>query len=85
MLITTTDILQNRNLAYLGLVACRSKNTKAIGKKDPGNYMAQETVNDINMLMTAEGEKLGADAVIGVRLTPESVTTFAVGTAVKFI
>lgn len=83
MLITTTDVLQGAEIAeYIGLVAVRVTNAKGgIGKAL--DKVTDTTMTDLTAALTAAAEKVNANAVIGLKVTPESMTTFAVGTAVK--
>jgi len=83
MLITTTDIIQGREISsYLGLVTSRTVNAKAgIGKA--GQRVAAQTVETMVGEITAAASELGADAVVGLKVFPEAMTMFAIGTAVK--
>lgn len=83
MLITTTDILQGREIReYIGLVYGVSQDvTAGIGKL--GGTLMAKTMEPLKESLTAAGEAVGADAVIGVRIDYEKGYAKAIGTAVK--
>ena len=81
MLITTTDTLQGVEITeYIGLVTVRVENAKALKDLEKAT---STTISSVNEALTASAEKMGANAVAGLKITPEAITTFAVGTAVK--
>lgn len=84
MLITTTDILQNREIdEYPGLVAARVANSRHITTpKKQLVVQISETIEALENELTVIAEEMHADAIIGLKITPESMTTCAVGTAV---
>lgn len=83
MLITTTDTLQGVEIKeYIGLVAVRVASAKAATFKGY-EKSTEATITSIEESLSKAAEKMNADAVIGLKITPESMSTFAVGTAVK--
>lgn len=84
MLITTTDTLQGVEITeYIGLVAVRVASAKAATFKGGYEKSTAQTMADLEAELTTVAKKAGADAVIGLKITPEAMSTFAAGTAVK--
>ena len=66
-----------------GPVAVRVPNAKAgIGGKGL-DRAAAETMAALTAALSEAADRLGADAIVGLRVVPESMTTFGYGTAVK--
>lgn len=83
MLITNTDVLQGRDVDYIGLVYGYALNTTGgIGKT--GDKLMKKTMDDVTSSIEAAGREVGADAIIGLDLYFEKQYVKAVGTAVKF-
>ena len=95
MLITTTDTLQGVEIAeYIGMVTGETPMTtpniafggmKVALKKGDLSQRAEIINNAICSDLTKSAEKVGADAVIGVRwnYNAKSDSTYSYGTAVK--
>ena len=84
MLITTTDTLQGIEIGeYIGLVyGCSQDVTAGIGKAGAKTF--EKTMEPLKESMQAAGEQVGADAVIGLRVSFEKGFVRGTGTAVKF-
>ncbi len=103
MILVNTDHIIGRNLAMIGLVKGSMIQTRHIGKDIAAGFKNlvggelkgyTEMMNDARdgavARMIAEAESMGADAVINIRFTTNSITqgaaeVLAYGTAVKFM
>ncbi len=84
MLITTTDILQGKEIKeYIGLVYVIKPDRCSVGSGDYEDKQMTATMEPLIDALQNEGVKLGADAIIGVRFTIENHYIRAFGTAVK--
>lgn len=84
MLITTTDVLQGVEIAeYLGVVAVRVPSAKAASFKGTYDKSAAAMMESLTNALIESASTIEADAIIGLRITPESMSTFATGTAVR--
>nr|DAH48754.1 MAG TPA: hypothetical protein [Bacteriophage sp.] len=84
MLISTTDILQGVEIAeYKGIVAARVASAKSATLKGTFEKSTAATMESLSNALVENAKSMGADAIIGVRVIPEAMTTFATGTAVK--
>lgn len=83
MLITTTDTLQGREIKeYLGIVHGYGQDVSGgIGKM--GDKLMAKTMDSLQESLTAAGNAVNADAIIGVRVFSEKGYVKAVGTTVK--
>jgi len=102
MLIVTTEYISGKELEMLGMVKGSTIQSKHIGKDIAQSFKTlvggelksyTEMMNDARALatkrMVEEAEKMGADAVVGVRYASSAVMqgaaeVMAYGTAVKF-
>lgn len=103
MLLYSVDTVPGKNVELLGLVQGSTVQSKHIGKDIMAGFrnivggemkgyteMLDDARSQAVQRMTAQAEKLGADAVIGVRYATSAITQgaaeiLAYGTAVKFI
>lgn len=77
MIITTTSTIEGHHISeYLGIVYAHNV-TSSIWSGWAAGFDA------ICKLLEQNAAKLGADAVIGVSITQDSSTFYAIGTAVK--
>lgn len=83
MLITTTDNLQGLEIKeYIGLVYAIGQDfTTGMGKL--ADTLMEKTMEPLKKSLQAAGEKIGADAIIGVRIAFDKGKIKATGTAVK--
>lgn len=102
MFIVTTDNIEGKELEHLGIVQGSIVNTKNVGKDIMAsfkNIVGGEIVSYTKMMnearekatnrMIEEAEKLGADAIVGVRYASSTVMggaaeIIAYGTAVRY-
>ena len=103
MLLVNTDYITGKNLEMLGLVKGSTIQCKHIGKDIGASFKTlvggemkayTEMMEDARRIaterMVAEGERLGADAIVNIRYTTSSVIqgsaeVGAYGTAVRYV
>ncbi|MCD7981924.1 MAG: YbjQ family protein [Clostridiales bacterium] len=84
MLITTTEILQGMEIeSYLGLVMARVPDAKTASLKKKYEQSTADLKREVSAALEKAAQEIGADAVIGVRVEPETLSSLVIGTAVK--
>lgn len=85
MLITTTDTLQGVEIAeFIGIIYAIAPDLFMVGSGEYAEKMLEDTMEPLIQALKDKGEKVGADAVIGVRFAIANNYIRAYGTAVKY-
>lgn len=85
MIITTTDILQGIEIGeYLGLIQAETVDAGGGAAGKTARKMRDAAIKDLEKELKEIGEELGADAIIGLKISFEKLWIRCIGTAVKF-